>query len=190
MTRTRPIAMLAAMLAAALLVTGCEDKQQAAMPAPYALTAEAMGRYCGMDVLEHEGPKGQVILDLIPEPIWFSSARDAIAFTMLPEEPKDIAAIYVSDMGKAPSWGKPGAENFIDARTALYVIGSSLRGGMGVQEAVPFSSKADADAFAARNGGRVVGFADMPQDYILGSDVEPTADGTPVNQDARGQNHG
>ena len=111
---------LTAVLLAALLVTGCEDEQQASMPAPYALTAEAMGRYCGMDVLEHAGPKGQVILDQIPEPIWFSSAHDAIAFTMLPEEPKDIAAIYVSDMGKAPSWEKPGPENFIDARTAFY----------------------------------------------------------------------
>ena len=188
MTRTR----LAATLLAALLVSGCEDKQ-ASMPAPYALTAEAMGRYCGMDVLEHAGPKGQVILEQIPEPIWFSSARDTIAFTMLPEEPKDIAAIYVSDMGKAPSWEKPGAENFIDARTAFYVIGSSLRGGMGVQEAVPFSSQIDADAFAAKHGGRAVRFADMPRDYILGSDAEPTADGAPtapVNQDVKGQDHG
>jgi len=184
---------VAAILFAALLATGCEDKQQADMPAPYALTAEAMGRYCGMDVLEHEGPKGQIILKQIPEPIWFSSARDTLAFTMLPEEPKDIAAIYVSDMGKAPSWEEPGAENFIDARTAHYVIGSALRGGMGVQEAVPFSSQGDADAFAAKNGGRVVGFADMPRDYILGSDAEPTAEAEPsepVNQDAKGQDHG
>jgi len=184
---------LTAMLLAALLVTGCEDEQQASMPAPYALTAEAMGRYCGMDVLEHAGPKGQVILDQIPEPIWFSSARDTIAFTMLPEEPKDIAAIYVSDMGKAPSWEKPGPENFIDARTAYYVIGSSLRGGMGVQEAVPFSSKGSADAFAAKNGGRVVRFGDMPQDYILGSDATPAVQDSkhvPFNQDVKGHEHG
>ncbi|MCF1464160.1 copper resistance protein CopZ [Agrobacterium vitis] len=182
-----------AMLLVTVLATSCSDDKQASIPAPYPLTAEAMGRYCGMDVLEHAGPKGQIILDLIPEPIWFSSARDAIAFTMLPEEPKDIAAIYVSDMGKAPSWEKPGAENFIDARTALYVIGSSLRGGMGVQEAVPFSSKADADAFAAKNGGQVVGFADMPQDYILGSDAEPAAEDSQqelLDQDVKGQDHG
>ncbi|OJF92828.1 nitrous oxide reductase accessory protein NosL [Pararhizobium antarcticum] len=184
---------LTALLLAALLVTGCEDKQQASMPAPYPLTADAMGRYCGMDVLEHAGPKGQVILEQIPEPIWFSSARDTIAFTMLPEEPKAIAAIYVSDMGKAPSWEKPGPENFIDARTAFYVIGSSLRGGMGVQEAVPFLIKDDADTFAAKNGGNVVGFDDMPQDYILGSDTEPSAKGSqqvPLDPNVKGHEHG
>ena len=184
---------VAAILFAALLATGCEDKQQADMPAPYALTAEAMGRYCGMDVLEHEGPKGQIILKQIPEPIWFSSARDTLAFTMLPEEPKDIAAIYVSDMGKAPSWEQPGPENFIDARTAHYVIGSSLRGGMGVQEAVPFSRQTDADAFAVKNGGRVVEFDDIPHDYILGSDAEPATEGSqrePFNQNVKGQDHG
>jgi copper chaperone NosL len=193
MTRIGLAAMLPTVLLAALLVTGCEDQQQASVPAPYALTSEAMGRYCGMDVLEHAGPKGQIILDLIPEPIWFSSARDTIAFTMLPEEPKDIAAIYVSDMGQAPSWEQPGPENFIDARTAFYVIGSSLRGGMGAQETVPFSSKDDADAFADKNGGRVVLFDDMPQDYILGSDVEPTASGlqhVPLDQDVKGHEHG
>ena len=189
MTRFR----LPLVLGAVLLLAGCEEEQQASMPAPYALTAEAMGHYCGMDVLEHAGPKGQVILDLIPEPIWFSSARDTIAFTMLPEEPKDIAAIYVSDMGKAPSWEEPGAENFIDARTAFYVIGSTLRGGMGVQEAVPFASEDDAGAFAGKNGGRVVRFGDIPRDYILGSDPEPAAQGSatePQDHASRGADHG
>nr|WP_234617886.1 MULTISPECIES: nitrous oxide reductase accessory protein NosL [Rhizobium/Agrobacterium group] len=181
------------MLLVTVLATSCSDDKQASIPAPYALTAEAMGRYCGMDVLEHAGPKGQIILDLIPEPIWFSSARDAIAFTMLPEEPKDIAAIYVSDMGKAPSWEEPGPENFIDARTAFYVIESSLRGGMGVQEAVPFSIKNDADAFAVKNGGKVVRFEDMPEDYILGTDDNSSANGTqpvPLVQDMKGHQHG
>lgn len=183
----------AAMLLAALLVSGCQGEEQTVMPAPYALTAEAMGRYCGMDVLEHAGPKGQVILDKSPEPIWFSSARDTIAFTMLPEEPKNIAAIYVSDMGKAPSWEKPGPENFIDARTAFYVIGSALRGGMGSQEAVPFSSRDDAEAFAAKNSGKVVGFGEIPESYILGSDTAPMDHGAhrdPMDHDMKGPDHG
>ncbi|MDR9804661.1 nitrous oxide reductase accessory protein NosL [Rhizobium hidalgonense] len=156
-----------------LLLGGCEEKQQSAPPAPFALTTDAIGRYCGMNVLEHAGPKGQVILDArVKEPIWFSSARDTLAFTMLPEEPKDYVAIYVSDMGKAPSWDKPGAENWIDARKAFYVIGSSLRGGMGAEETVPFSTKEAAMQFAASKGGRVVTFGDVPHDYVLGSGAE------------------
>ena len=163
---------LAAMLA---LVGGCSQEQETAVPAAFALTEDAMGRYCGMNVLEHDGPKGQVILTRIPEPIWFSSARDAVAFTMLPEEPKNIAAIYVSDMGVAPSWEKPGAENWIDARTAFYVIGSSRVGGMGAAETVPFSTEAAAGDFAARHGGEIVRFADIPADYVLGGGEEPPA---------------
>lgn len=108
----------ALVLVASLLLAACENEQQVETPPPFSLTAEAMGRYCGMNVLEHAGPKGQIILRQIPEAIWFSSARDTVAFTMLPDEPKEIAAIYVSDMGKAASWEKPGAENWIDARKA------------------------------------------------------------------------
>ena len=60
---------------------------------------------------------------------------------MLPEEPKDIRAIYVSDMAKAPNWDKPGANNWVDAKQASFVIGSRMQGGMGGDEAVPFSDK-------------------------------------------------
>ena len=61
---------------------------------------------------------------------------------MLPEEPKDIRAIYVSDMAKAPNWDKPGATNWVDAKQASFVIGSRMKGGMGGDEAVPFSDRA------------------------------------------------
>ena len=166
------IRTLAALSLAATLtvLAGCTSKEELAPPAAFALTDEAMGRYCGMNVLEHAGPKGQIILTHLPdEPIWFSSARDTIAFTMLPDEPKNIAAIYVSDMAAAPTWEEPGAENWIDAKSAFYVIGSAMRGGMGAPEAVPFSSSAAAEEFARANGGEVVRYSEMPSDYILGT---------------------
>jgi copper chaperone NosL len=162
-------------LAAALGISGCNDRPTAAAPpSPQEMTASAVGRYCGMNVMEHPGPKGQIILAGQKETIWFSSARDAISFTMLPEEPKDIRAIYVSDMARAPKWDKPGATNWVDARQASFVIGSRMKGGMGGDEAVPFSDKAAAEKFASENGGRVVAFADVPKDYVLGSTAEMT----------------
>jgi copper chaperone NosL len=88
---------------------------------------------------------------------------------MLPDEPKDIQAVYVSDMGKAPSWENPGADNWVEARKAFFVIGSSVKGGMGSEEAVPFSERATAEKFVGNNGGRIVTFTDVPRDYVLGS---------------------
>lgn len=160
---------LALALLAVLALGGCKQETAEAPPPPHQLTASAIGRYCGMNVLEHTGPKSQIILTSQEEPVWFSSARDAFSFTMLPEEPKDIRAIYVSDMAKAPSWDKPGENNWIDAKQAFFVIGSNKKGGMGADETVPFSDKAAADKFVAENGGRVVAFSDVPRDYVLGS---------------------
>jgi copper chaperone NosL len=133
-----------------------------------ALTQDAIGHYCGMALVEHDGPKGQILLRGSDRPVWFSSARDTIAFTMLSEESKAIRAVYVSDMAKAESWTQPGATNWVEARSAHFVLGSDRRGGMGAEEAVPFSDKAAAERFSAEHGGRVLAFAEVPRDWTLG----------------------
>lgn len=162
--------------AGTLFLAGCNDQKTAeAPPPPFEMTATAIGHYCGMNVLEHTGPKGQIILASRKEPVWFSSARDAISFTMLPEEPKDIRAIYVSDMAKAPNWDNPGTTNWVDAKQASFVIGSKKQGGMGGDEAVPFSNRSAAEKFAAEYGGRVVAFSEVPKDYVLGATGETTS---------------
>lgn len=153
-----------------LTLVGCGQKTDAPTPPPFPLTGQAVGHYCGMNLLEHKGPKGQIILASRAEPIWFSSARDAFSFTMLPEEPKDIRAVYVSDMGKAESWANPGATNWVEARKAYFVIGSTKLGGMGAPETVPFSDRSAAEKFATEFGGRVVTFDEVPRDYVLGSE--------------------
>lgn len=161
--------------AGAVALAGCNaEKTAEAPPPPQEMTDSAIGHYCGMNLLEHTGPKGQIILASRKDPVWFSSARDAISFTLLPEEPRDIRAIYVSDMAKAPSWDKPGANNWVDAKQASFVIGSRKQGGMGGDEAVPFSDRSTAEKFVAENGGRVVAFAEVPKDYVLGATAEMT----------------
>jgi len=187
--------MKAALAAAALALfalAGCDEKSTAAAPPPpRALTAEAIGHYCGMAVLEHPGPKGQIILASREEPIWFSSARDAIAFTMLPEEAKDIRAVYVSDMGRASSWEAPGAANWVEARSSVFVIGSRMRGGMGADETVPFSDSAAAERFVEAHGGQVVSFKEVPRDYVLGTswESEPAAAGNDAASEAGSHRH-
>jgi len=145
-----------------------------AVPEPVTLTGEATGHYCQMIVLNHPGPKAQVHLAGNQQPLWFTQIRDAIAFERLPEETAEIAAIFVSDMGAAASWGNPGTDNWIDARTAHYVIGSSRRGGMGAPELVPFALRQKADAFAGRHGGTVIDFSAITDEMVLAPvDVDP-----------------
>ena len=163
----RALALLAIALLALSGLPGCgDDDETLARPAPAEPTREATGHYCGMILLDHSGPKAQVHQPDESEPVWFSSVRDAIAFTMLPEEPRNYTAIYVNDMGVA-RWDTPEPGTWIDANAAHYVIGSERMGGMGVPEAVPFAEREAAEGFVAAHGGRIVALADVPESYIF-----------------------
>ena len=157
----------------AVVAASCsQGPTQHTTPAPREISADSVGHFCGMLLVEHPGPKGQILLSGQAEPVWFASAIETFAFTMLDEEPKNIAAIYVTDMGRARSWDKPGPGIWIDAKKAVYVIGGRVQGGMGANEAVPFADPRQADQFAAQNGGRVVHFEAMPKSYILQQTAE------------------
>lgn len=161
------IRQFAALVFIAFAAAGCQEETAQIKPLPVALTQAAAGHYCQMTVLEHDGPKAQIHLASNPHPLWFTQVRDAVAFTRLPEEPKDYVAIYVNDMDKAESWTAPGADNWIDVADAFFVIGSRQAGGMGAPEAIPFGSQQGADTFVAEHGGAIMRFADIPSDYVL-----------------------
>lgn len=167
---------LASGFVAIALLAGCGGEGPAVIPPPVAMTAEAVGHYCQMNVLDHEGPKAQVHLAGIAEPLWFTQVRDAFVFDRLPEETAEVAIIYVSDMGAAKSWADPGADNWIAANKAVYVIGSARRGGMGAPELVPFGNEAAAERFAAESGGTVVPYSDISDEMVLAPvEVDPGA---------------
>ncbi len=149
-----------------VLLAACEKTQPTEVPSAQTLTRDANGYYCLMTVVNHDGPKGQIILTDNEQALWFTSVRDTIAFTLSPEEPKNIAVIYVNDMSDA-NWNNPGTDNWIDARNAWYVLGSERSGGMGAPETVPFSTKAAAESFAKQQGGTVYAFNLIPDEYIL-----------------------
>lgn len=150
-----------------LFLVSCGKDYVLEVPPAQTLTRDANGYYCLMTVVNHRGPKGQIILTDQQQALWFSSVRDMISFTLLPGEPKNIAAMYVNDMTSA-NWDAPGVDNWIDARKAWYVLGSERTGGMGASEAIPFATKAKAQSFAERYGGTVHVLASIPRDYILG----------------------
>jgi copper chaperone NosL len=154
-----------------LLLAACDQDKKAEAPPPAPYDPQAVAHFCGMAVGEHPGPKGQIWVDAQSKPVWFTSVHDTIAFTLLPEEPKDIRAIYVNDMANAPNWQHADQGGWIEARKAFYVIGSTVSGGMGTPEEVPFSDKNRAVAFAQQQGGRVVTWEQIPKDDILGTPV-------------------
>lgn len=166
-TRAGPWALLVV-----ALLAGCGEAESPPPP-PVEPDREAVTHFGRMILVDHVGPKAQVHLGDWSAPLWFSQVRDAVAYTLLPEESKDIAAIYVTDMAGIGDWDQTGP--WIPAETAYYVLGSDRRGGMGALEAVPFGEREPAEAFAERHGGRVVRWDQIPRDYIL--DEAPTRSG-------------
>ncbi len=166
-------ATLPAALLAALLLAGCGPGPEASAPVtPAAITADAVGQYCGMNLSDHPGPKGQVHLAGRSRPVWLSSARDTFAFLMLPEEPKSVLAAFVSDMGRATAPDAAPADAWVEARAAWYVTGSHAPAAMTGAELYPFAEEAAARAFAATHGGAVRRFADITPDEVLGPGPE------------------
>ncbi len=153
-------------LLAAALTWACSDREPATVMEPQELTRDAVGYFCGMTVLDHTGPKGQVFLTDRQQPLWFTSVRDTLAFTLLPGEPKNIAAIYVTDIGRA-SWDQPEPGTWIDARKAFYVVGSDRVGGMQTPEVVPFATREDTRLFIKQHGGGIFSFDTIPRESIL-----------------------
>lgn len=173
------------MVGSLALLAACQEKAaQDTMPKD--MTAETLGHYCQMNLLEHPGPKGQVFLEGYPAPLFFSQARDAIAYMRGREQVAPILAVYVNDMGASgATWDLPGDGNWIAVDKAVYVVGSARQGGMGAPETVPFSSRERAEAFARAEGGRVLSLAEIADDMVLAPvEAEPTPNPTPESGDA------
>ena len=163
---------ISAALFAVFMLGACSETVPVETPDAHALPSDAVGYFCGMIVENHNGPKGQIFIEGDPVPRWFTSVRDTLAYTRLPEETAPIAAIYVSDMARAESWDQPGDDAWMPAVQAYYVLGSSRMGGMGAAEAVPFSDEQAARDFVADFGGTIMRLHDIPDDQLLGSEMD------------------
>lgn len=152
-----------------IIVAGCRQQIDDTMPPPIAMTEEAVGHFCQMNILEHAGPKAQIHLEGLPYPLFFSQVRDGIAYERMPEQNYKISAIYVSDMSRAHDWNNVGQENWIPATSAHYVVASSKTGGMGAPELVPFSDQDDAREFVSRHGGQILRLDDIDDALVLNS---------------------
>lgn len=164
MTKKPPLALTIA----SLFIAGCDGRQTViAPPPPATLTEESTGYYCGMLLIEHEGPKAQILVAGSETPLWFSQVRDGVQFMRAPEETAEALAFYVTDYADLAGHDPAANPRWIAADVAFFVIESKTRGGMGAPEALPFSTEAAAARFASKWGGRVVRLAEIPDAYIL-----------------------
>ena len=149
------------LLICALLLSAC--REDASLPPPVEMTAQSVGYFCQMNVLEHGGPKGQIALEGWPgRPLFFSQVTETVDYLRMPEQNAKVLATYVNDMGAAPSWADPGAGNWILIDKAVFVVGSDQMGGMDQPEFIPFADPSKAAAFASLHGGAVIALADLP----------------------------
>jgi len=94
------------------------------------------------------GPAAVVFKD--GKAVGFDGAGDFFRYILAPEkyqfDPNAIKAVYVTEYGK---------RTFIDAKGALFVVGSDVIGHMG-PDVVPFAKKEDAEKFSTEHHGKRV----------------------------------
>lgn len=152
--------LLPIMFGTSLLLAGCGD--QAVPAGPLEIAGDTACALDGMVLQDFPGPKAQIHYDQ-GEPDFFCDTREMFSILLRPEQKKRLVAIYTQDMGKA-DWTSPKGQ-WIDARTAFYVVGSPRRGSMG--PTVPsFALEADARKFAEQYGGKVLPFAQVTLDMV------------------------
>ena len=151
---------IALLLPALVILAACTPD------APPATAREiSAGTACALDGMllgDYPGPKAQIhYADGNLE--FFCDTVEMFNMVLRPESARRVRAVYTQDMGKA-DWKTPRG-HWVDARQALYVHGSRLKGSMGPTLA-SFAKRADAEAFARQNGGGVLRFDEVQLDMV------------------------
>lgn len=154
-------ALLAA--AVALTLAGCQKAESPMANVPTEIDAQTACSLDGMTLADYPGPKAQIRYAGEAKPAYFCDTVEMFSALLRPEQVKKVESVFVQDMGQA-DWDNPRG-HWIDARTALYVHGSSRKGSMGPTIAA-FAQAADAEKFAASYGGKVLKFADVKPDMV------------------------
>lgn len=116
----------------------------------------------GMILMDYPGPKAQIHYDK-DEADFFCDTMEMFSIYLRPEQKKRVKALFTQDMGKTP-WEQP-TGNWIDAKSAYYVIDSKKLGAMGPTLAA-FSSMEDAQAFVTRFGGKILRFDEVTVNMV------------------------
>ena len=117
----------------------------------------------GMLLADYPGPKAQIRYAGQDTPDFFCDTVEMFSIYLKPEAVRQVAALYVQDMG-ATDWDNPKGA-WIDAKTALYVVGSNRNGSMGPTIA-SFAKEDAAKKFIGQFGGRLYKFSEITPEMV------------------------
>ncbi|APW96754.1 nitrous oxide reductase accessory protein NosL [Halobiforma lacisalsi AJ5] len=175
--------------ALAAAFAGClgDDGDDAEPPAePIDLTEGQACDVCGMTIVDHYGPAGQLFYaDGKPDdrdgPAWFDSVTELVAYHEgRRERGWELREGFVTDYstvdydllerddggdseGESETYISSHAsrEAFAEVTAVEYVVGSDVFGAMG-EDHLPFSDSDEAAAFAEEHGGDVMSWEELP----------------------------
>ena len=151
-------------LAAATGLTACGERTDgAAALAPLEIDAATSCELDGMLLADYPGPKAQIFYAGQAAPIFFCDTVELFNTLLRPEQVRKVVAVYVQDMGQA-DWEQPRG-HWIDAKTALYVLGSKRHGSMGPTLA-SFAQVPAAEKFIAQYGGKLLRYTEVKPEMV------------------------
>lgn len=161
--RTRRRLLGWAALGAVTALAGCSRSDEAQSTAPLEIDRTTSCALDGMLLADYPGPKAQVHYANQEHPSFFCDTVELFNVLLAGEQVRAVRAVYVQDMGAA-DWNAPQG-HWIDAKTAVYVVGGKRHGSMGPTIA-SFAQEADAAKFATEYGGKVLRFAQITVDMV------------------------
>ncbi|MCP3675244.1 MAG: hypothetical protein GY829_12335, partial [Gammaproteobacteria bacterium] len=120
---------------------------------------------CGMVISRFPGPKGQAFETRTEQMRKFCSTMEMMIWYLQPENQSNVSKIYVHDMALSP-WDKPDDDYLIDAKDAVYVLGSDMPASMGASLGT-FSSEAAAQNFIKQHGGEIILFKELSLNLLM-----------------------
>ena len=143
-----------------MMLLGCnsEDERQLVVD-PQTFESGEECHVCGMAITRFPGPKGQAFESRTEQMRKFCSTMELMIWYLQPENQTNVSTIYVHDMAFSP-WEKPSDGYLIDAKNAVYVLGSDMPGSMG-KSLGTFSSQSAAQSFVRQHGGEIIVFKNL-----------------------------
>lgn len=155
-------ALLAVAVVAALALTACERQSRIADAFAEPIVAGTTCAADGMLLLNHPGPKGQIVYT-DGSRAFFCDVREVFEALHDPEQAHRVATAFVQPMD-GRSW-ESHPDGWADAQGLVYVLGSARMGHMG-PTMVPFHAEDAARGFMAEHGGRMLAARDLTEPAV------------------------